>query len=335
MKKTQIRNSLLLLLTATIWGTAFVAQSVGMEHVEAFTFTFARSIVGGIVLIPCIWFLRWLKRREKAASVGVVQSAGTMEPCGATPSSGVAESQGMASRDVMYAKRPLVTKVEWTGGICCGLALCAASNFQQIGIAYTTVGKAGFITALYVVIVPIMGLFFKKRVSFIVWICVVLSVIGLYLLCMTEGSLTLAYGDLLVLICAILFSVHIMVIDHFSPQGDGMVMSCIQFFVCGIVSGIIMLFVETPSLENILAAAMPILYAGVLSSGVAYTLQIVGQKDMNPTVASLILCLESVVSALAGWLILHEALTVRELIGCVLMFAAIVLAQVPMPERQK
>ena len=306
MKKTQIRNSLLLLLTATIWGTAFVAQSVGMEYVEAFTFTFARSIVGGIVLIPCIWFLRWLKGREKKTSC-----------------------------DVTCAKRPHITKIEWIGGICCGLALCAASNFQQIGIAYTTVGKAGFITALYVVIVPIMGLFFKKRVSFVVWICVVLSVIGLYLLCMTEGSLTLAYGDLLVLICAVLFSVHIMVIDHFSPQGDGVVMSCIQFFVCGIVSGIIMLFVETPSLENIMAAAMPILYAGVLSSGVAYTLQIVGQKDMNPTVASLILCLESVVSALAGWLILHEALTTRELLGCVLMFAAIVLAQVPMPERKK
>ena len=306
MKKTQIRNSLLLLLTATIWGTAFVAQSVGMEYVEAFTFTFARSIVGGIVLIPCIWFLRWLKGREKKTSC-----------------------------DVTCAKRPHITKIEWIGGICCGLALCAASNFQQIGIAYTTVGKAGFITALYVVIVPIMGLFFKKRVSFVVWICVVLSVIGLYLLCMTEGSLTLAYGDLLVLICAVLFSVHIMVIDHFSPQGDGVVMSCIQFFVCGIVSGIIMLFVETPSLENIMAAAMPILYAGVLSSGVAYTLQIVGQKDMNPTVASLVLCLESVVSVLAGWLILHEALTARELLGCVLMFVAIVLAQVPMPERSK
>ena len=308
MKKTQIRNSLILLLTATIWGTAFVAQSVGMEHVEAFTFTFARSIVGGIVLIPCIWFLRWLKGREKKASV----------------TSDVASGAG----------KPLITKVEWMGGICCGLALCVASNFQQIGIAYTTVGKAGFITALYVVIVPILGLFFKRRVSFVVWICVVLSVIGLYLLCMTEGSLTLAYGDLLVLICAILFSVHIMVIDHFSPQGDGVVMSCIQFFVCGIVSGIIMLFVETPSIENIMAAAMPILYAGVLSSGVAYTLQIVGQKDMNPTIASLILCLESVVSALAGWLILHEALTTRELLGCVLMFVAIVLAQVPMPERK-
>lgn len=308
MKKKQIRNSLLLLLTATIWGTAFVAQSVGMEYVEAFTFTFARSIVGGIVLIPCIWFLGWLKGREKKASV--------------------------TSCDVARDKRPLVTKVEWIGGICCGLALCAASNFQQIGMAYTTVGKAGFITALYVVIVPILGLFFKKRVSFIVWICVVLSVIGLYLLCMTEGSLALAYGDLLVLICAVLFSVHIMVIDHFSPQGDGVIMSCIQFFVCGIVSGIIMLFVETPTIENIMAAAMPILYAGVLSSGVAYTLQIVGQKDMNPTVASLILCLESVVSALAGWAILHEALTTRELFGCVLMFVAIVLAQVPVSRKE-
>lgn len=302
MKKTQVKNSLLLLLTATIWGTAFVAQSVGMDYVEPFTFTFARSIIGGIVLIPCIYFLKWLKKREdKDAGVN----------------------------------RLFVTKIEWIGGICCGLALCVASNFQQIGISYTTVGKAGFITALYVVIVPIMGLFFKRKVSFVVWICVALSVIGLYLLCMTEGSFTLAYGDLLVLVCAILFSIHIMVIDHFSPKGDGVVMSCIQFFVCGIVSGIIMLFVESPDLGNIMAAKMPILYAGVLSSGVGYTLQVVGQKGMNPTIASLIMCLESVVSVLAGWLILGEALSNRELLGCVLMFVAIVLAQMPMPAGKK
>lgn len=301
MKKTQIRNSLLLLLTATIWGTAFVAQSVGMEYVEPFTFTCVRSIIGGFVLIPCIWFLRKLKMKEEKTSI--------------------------------VASRPLVTKVELIGGICCGIALCVASNAQQLGIVHTTVGKAGFITALYVVIVPIMGLFFKKRVSFVVWICVVLSVIGLYLLCMTEGSFTLAYGDFLVLICAILFSIHILVIDYFSPRGDGVVISCIQFFVCGILSGIIMLFAENPELGNILAAKGPILYAGVLSSGVAYTLQIVGQKDMNPTVASLILCLESVVSALAGWIILNQALTERELFGCVLMFAAIVLAQMPMPKK--
>lgn len=309
MNKTQVRNSFLLLLTATIWGTAFVAQRVGMDYVEPFTFTFARSMIGGIVLIPCIWFLRWLKKKEDKADVATDTASGE--------------------------KRPLVTKIEWIGGICCGMALFAASNFQQIGISHTTVGKAGFITALYVVIVPIMGLFFKKKVPAIVWLCVVLSVVGLYLLCMTEGSFSLAYGDFLVLICAIIFSIHIMVIDYFSPKGDGVIMSCIQFFVCGLLSAIVMLFVETPSVENILAAKMPILYAGVLSSGVAYTLQIVGQKDMNPTVASLILCLESVVSALAGWIILNQALTTRELFGCVLMFVAIVLAQVPMPGKRK
>lgn len=290
-----MKNILLLFLTATIWGTAFVAQSVGMDHVGPFTFTFARSIIGGLFLIPCICFLRrWSGKTEKVQ----------------------------------------VTKVEWVGGICCGIALCAASNFQQIGIAYTTVGKAGFITALYVVIVPIFGLFLKKKVPGIIWFCVGLSVIGLYLLCMTEGSFTLAYGDFLVFICAILFSVHILVIDYFSPKGDGVVISCIQFLVCGLISGIIVLFTETLRAADLLAAIGPILYAGVLSSGVAYTLQIVAQKDVNPTVASLILCLESVISALAGWVILHEALNARELFGCLLMFAAIVLAQIPVPKKK-
>ena len=304
MNKMQVRNSLLLLLTATIWGTAFVAQSVGMDYVEPFTFTFARSIIGGIVLIPCIWFLRQWKAKNNMEALE--------------------QEEG----------NPIVTKVEWIGGIFCGIALFAASNFQQIGISYTTVGKAGFITALYVIIVPIMGLFFKKKVSLVIWLCVFLSVIGLYLLCMTEGSFTLAYGDFLVLICAILFSVHIMIIDHFSPKGDGVIISCIQFFVCGLLSGIVMLFVENPEIGNMIAAKGPILYAGVLSSGVAYTLQIVGQKDMNPTIASLILCLESVVSALAGWLILKEALSSREIFGCVLMFVAIVLAQMPIPAKR-
>ena len=289
MKKTEIKSSLLLLLTATIRGTAFVAQSMGMEYVDAFTFTFARSIIGGFVLIPYVWILH---------------------------------------------KKPIqITKAEWIGGLCCGLALCAASNFQQIGISHTTVGKAGFITALYVVIVPILGLFLKRKASFRIWICVALSVIGLYLLCMTEGSLTLGYGDGLVLICAILFSVHIMVIDYFSPKGDGVVIACIQFLVCGIISGILMLFLERPSVMALWTARFPILYAGVLSSGVAYTLQIVGQKNMNPTVASLILCLESVISALAGWLILRQELNARELSGCAFMFLAIVLAQLPMKKQ--
>lgn len=291
MKKMQFGKMFMLLLTATIWGTAFVAQSVGMDYVEPFTFTFVRNIIGGFVLIPCIWFLRQLKNKNKKNSA-----------------------------------KFSVSKTELAGGICCGIALFIASNLQQIGIVYTTVGKAGFITALYVVIVPIIGLFFKKRVSILVWICVALSVVGLYLLCMTESSFTLNLGDFLILLCAIMFSVHIMVIDYFSPKGDGVVMSCIQFFTCGLLSAIAMVIVENPQIENILAAWLPIIYAGVFSSGVAYTLQVVAQKDMNPTIASLILCLESVVSALAAWLILHEAMTTRELIGCALMFAAIVMA---------
>ncbi len=307
MGKTQIRNSLLLLLTAVIWGVAFVAQSVGMDYVGAFTFNCVRSIIGGLVLIPCIVFLKNLKLREN-------------------------RGEGKNSGKLSLKESLHVTRVEVVGGICCGIALFAASNFQQFGISYTTVGKAGFITALYVVIVPIMGLFFRKRVSFVVWISVVLSVIGLYLLCMTEKSFSLSFGDLLVLICAVLFSIHILVIDYFSPKGDGVVMSCIQFLVCGLLSGVMMFLFETPVISSILAAWMPILYAGVLSCGVAYTLQIVGQKDMNPTVASLILCLESVVSALAGWLILHQALSARELAGCFLMFFAIVLAQLPVAQ---
>jgi len=292
MKKKQLGNSLLLLLTATIWGSAFVAQSVGMEHVGPFTFTFSRSIIGGIVLLPCILLLgKW--------------------------------------------KKGFATKVEWIGGICCGIALCVASNFQQVGIQFTTVGKAGFITALYVVLVPIFGLFLKKRVPILIWGCVGLSVVGLYLLCMPAGAFTLALGDLLVLICAVLFTVHILVIDHFSPKGDGVVISCIQFFTCGILSGIPMLFFENPSVGNMIDAKWSILYAGVLSSGVAYTLQVVAQKNVNPTVASLIMCLESVVAVLAGWIVLGQDMSSREILGCVLMFVAIVLAQLPVPEKTK
>ena len=307
MKKTQVRNSFLLLLTAIIWGSAFVAQSVGMEHVEPFTFTFTRSIIGGVVLIPVIILLR------KTDSV-------TMRR----------DSQG---KDFAGIKG--ITKYEWLGGICCGIALCAASNFQQIGMLHTTVGKAGFITALYVVIVPILGLFLRKRVPALIWFCVVLSVAGLYLLCMPKGAFSLAQGDVLVLICALLFSFHILIIDYFSPKGDGVVISCIQFFVCGILSGIIMLFVENPTFANIMDAKWSILYAGALSSGVAYTLQVVAQKGVNPTVASLILCLESVVAVLAGWIILGDKLTSRELAGCILMFVAIVLAQLPTPKKER
>ena len=230
------------------------------------------------------------------------------------------------SRRKDYQKKLLI------GGICCGLALGVASCLQQIGIQHTTVGKAGFITTFYIIIVPIIGLFFKKRCGLNVWAGVVLALAGLYFLCITEGF-SIGYGDTMVFLCALAFSVHILVIDHFTELVDGVKMSCIQFFVAAIVSGVGMLVMEQPDIHNILAAWLPILYAGALSSGVGYTLQIIGQKGMNPTIASLILSLESVISVLAGMVILDEQLSSREILGCVLMFIAIVLAQ--LPEKKK
>lgn len=292
-----LKNITMLFLTAFIWGVAFVAQSVGMNYIGPFTFSCVRSILGGIVLIPCIWFLDRLKMKEE----------------------GVTEKRTMSEKE----KKTLLI-----GGICCGIALCVASNLQQFGVKYTTVGKAGFITALYIVLVPIFGIFLKKKVGVKVWISVAISVVGLYLLCMTE-KFSISKGDFLVLLCAIVFSIHILVIDHFSPLVDGVRMSCIQFWITGIISAIPMFLFEKPSLSAIFAAAVPLLYAGVMSSGVAYTLQIVAQKDADPTVASLILSLESVFSVLAGWVVLGQVMSMREICGCVLMFAAIILAQLP------
>lgn len=299
MKKQQIRNSLILLLTAFIWGVAFVAQSVGMDYVGPFTFNCVRSIIGGLFLIPCILVLNRLNPQ-----------------C-------VQEEQGQNE-----AKRRLKRKTLLQGGIWCGVIICVASNLQQFGISYTTVGKAGFITALYIVIVPILGLFFRKKCSPSVWLGVALAVCGLYFLCITDG-VAIQLGDFLVFLCALAFSVHIMVIDHFTQLVDGVKMSCIQFLVCGVLSGICMLLFEQPQISSIIAAWQPVLYAGILSCGVAYTLQIVGQKGMNPTVASLILSLESVISVLAGLVLLEQQLSVREMVGCVFMFAAIILAQLP------
>ena len=299
MKKQQIplKNSLLLLLTATIWGVAFVAQSVGMDYVGGFTFNMARSLIGSAVLLPVIWFM------------------------GRNSSKKAEEAQGSSSsKDLLW------------GGLACGILMCLASNFQQFGIKYTTVGKAGFITACYIVLVPILGLFLKKKCSPFIWLAVAMSVAGLYLLCITDGF-SIGKGDILVLICAVLFSFHILVIDYYSPKVDGVKLSCIQFLVCGILSGIPALIFEKPEMSAVLTAWQPILYAGVMSCGVAYTLQIIGQKNMNPTVASLILSLESCISVLAGWVILGQQLSAREIAGCVIMFAAIILAQLPQKEK--
>lgn len=295
MKKLQLRNSLILLLTAFIWGVAFVAQSVGMDYVGPYTFNCVRFMIGGLVLIPGMAFLNKVNPPD--------------------------EKEQKRQRE---NKKSLVI-----GGICCGCALCVASCLQQIGIMMTdSVGKAGFITAFYIIFVPVLGLFFRRKCGIFVWIGVVLAVAGLYCLCITE-ELTVGRGDILLFLCALAFSAHILVIDHFSPMVDGVKMSCIQFFVSGLLCAVPMLLFEKPQFSQIIMAWQPVLYAGVLSCGVAYTLQIVGQKGMNPTVASLILSLESVISVLAGMVILHQTLSAREILGCVLMFAAILLAQLP------
>lgn len=293
MNKFVLRQSLLLLLTAAIWGVAFVAQSVGTEYIGAFTFNAARNFIGALVLLPCIALLKKVNGRAEEA------------PC-------------FADNRMLLA-----------GGVSCGVLLFIASNLQQFGIEYTTVGKAGFITAMYIVLVPILGIFLKKKAGFRIWLAVFIAVAGLYMLCMTDRGFHFQKGDLLVLCCALVFSLHILVIDYFAPKVDGVKLSCIQFFTCAVLSGICMLLFEEPDFGMLLKAWMPVLYAGVMSCGVAYTLQIIGQKGMNPTVASLILSLESVVSVIAGWAILGQKLSGRELSGCVLMFVAIVLVQLP------
>lgn len=306
MKQSTLKSNILLVLTALIWGVAFVAQSVGMEYVGPFTFTCVRNILGGFFLIPCIYFMQ--NSKKKAA----IQTADITHP----PSDAAPQN-----------KKDLIR-----GGILCGIALCFASMLQQYGISYTTVGKAGFITSLYIVIVPILGIFLKKKPRLLIWFSVILAVFGLYLLCMT-GNFTISTGDFLVLLCAIVFSIHILLIDHFSPKADGVKMSCIQFLTAGILSGAGMLILEKPALSSILAAWMPLLYAGILSCGVGYTLQIIGQKRTDPTVASLILSLESVFSVLAGWILLGQTLNNREMLGCAFVFIGIILAQLPQKEK--
>ena len=306
MQKNSIKNTGMLFLAALIWGFAFVAQSAGMEHVGPFTFNAVRCIIGSLVLVP----VALLYKPEESNGDGTKKST---------------RVEDETVKGSWFSRN----KTLLLGGVSCGIFLGVATNLQQIGIMTTSVGKAGFLTALYIVLVPIAGLFFKKKCPATVWIGVVCSFAGLYLLCMTGGSFSLATGDLLLLGCAVVFTGHILVIDYFAPKVNGVWMSCIQFLTAGIISAIPMLFTETPTWEGIFAAKLPILYAGVMSCGVAYTLQILGQKNYNPTVAVLILSLESCFSVLGGFLILHETLTARELCGCALMFAAIILAQLP------
>lgn len=284
----------MLLLTAFIWGTAFVAQSVGMDYIGPFTFNGVRFTIGGIVLLPLVF----LRRRSAAQKV----------------------------YDFHHSEK---TPSLWLAGLCCGFALFLGSTFQQTSMLYTSVGKAGFITALYIVLVPIFGIFFGKKAAKRIWIGVGAAVVGLYLLCVTDSITNLNFGDCLLFLAAISFAAHILVIDRFSPYHDGVQLSCLQFFFSGAFSLVAMFPFETPHIADILAAWMPLLYTGAISCGVAYTLQIVAQKNTDPTVASLLMSMESVFAVLAGWVLLHQTLSGREIIGCCLMFFAIILANLP------
>lgn len=295
-KQNQTKGILILLITATIWGTAFVAQSVGMDHLGAFTFNGIRSLIGAAVLLPFI----------------AIRNNGQLLPSG---------------------KKDRLALL--SGGLACGIFLCIASNLQQLGISHSTVGKSAFITTLYIVFVPILGLFLKRKASAQTWVGVVLALFGLYLLCMKDEGFVPTSGDWYLLFCAFFFALQIMAVDHFSPKVDGLMLSMLEFLVTGILSLICMLLFEEPSLSAIKDAAFPIFYAGAFSCGAAYTFQVIGQKYVQPAVASLIMSLESVIAALSGWLILKEVLSGKELFGCMLVFCAILLTQIPLPARPK
>lgn len=294
----KIRAELMLLTTALIWGTAFVAQRSGMDYVGPFTFNGIRFLIGAVVMIPIILMMDKLNSKNKST----------------------------IPMTVLEKKKE--RKLLLTGGFFCGLALLAGTGLQQMGLVYTTAGKAGFITALYIVIVPLTGIFLGRKVRTLLWVSVLLGVVGLYLLSINEGF-SINLGDFLMFLCAFGFAAHILVVDHFSPKTNALKLSAVQFFVCGALSLVIMAFVEHPQLSYILDAAFPLLYTGIMSCCVAYTFQVVAQRDVAPTVASLLLSMESVFAVIFGMLLLNEQLLPKEIVGCFIMFVAIILAQMP------
>ena len=296
MKNKQLLGNLLLLLTAMIWGTAFVFQRVGMDSIEPVTFNAARMALAAVM----VGALAFVLRRGKNADTSAPAWSRT-----------------------------------WKGGICCGLFLTAGSVFQQMGVVYTTAGKAGFITAMYMLLVPILNfLLFKKKNSWLVWLAVLIGVGGMYLLCVKE-DFTLTSGDTLVCICALMFSGHILCCDYFVRQASPIELAAIQFATAAVVSAGIASLTENPNWAGIMSAAVPILYCGVVSGGIGYTLQIVAQKFTDPTIASLLMSLESVFAVIAGAMLLGEQMSSREMLGCVVMFAAIILVQIPLPGERK
>jgi len=296
--KRRLQGSLLILLGTIIWGSSFVAQSVGMDHVGPFTFQGIRCMMAVMGLLPVIWIADRGKKDGKTFWTRFCD------------------------------KRLLLA------GLLCGIPLCFAVNLQQIGIQYTSSGKAAFITAMYIVFVPIIGLFLKRKPSPMIPLSVVIAVAGLYFLsCMGDNQIS--FGDFVLLGCAVAFALQITVVDHFANSVDGLRLNCLQSAFCSIVSLVIMLLTETPTLEGIRGSFLPMCYSGFLSMGAAYSLQILGQQRLESTPASLIMSLESVFAVLFGWLFLQEIMTFWEALGCVLVFTAVILSQIPIPVKKK
>ena len=295
--QTSLKGVLLLFLTAIIWGSSFVSQSVGADSVQPFTFMGIRTVMGATVLLPFILI------RDKISG------------------------RSMTDAEISLRKKNNKKTIKY--GIILGLFLGAATNFQQFAFNYSTAGKIAFITAMYMFFVPLIGLFFRKRIPFITWICIVLGFIGIYFLSFAKGAGfgDLNRGDILAFICAIFFSGQILLIEKFAADCDGIKLSCVQFYTAGIITVILMFIFEKPQWQNIKAAALPLLYSGIMSCGIAYTLQVVGQKYCEATIASLIMCMESVFAALSAAILIHETLTGREILGCVIMFSAILISQ--------
>ena len=287
--KNKLRGILALMVATVIWGSAFIAQSVGMDHIGPMTFQAVRCALAFIFLMPLTFLF-----------------------------SGDKDVTARNWRDPKL----------WKAGILCGSALFVAGGLQQIGLVYTSAGKAGFITAMYIVLVPILGVFLKKRPSLTAWLSVAVAVGGLYLLSCV-GVSEINKGDLLLLGCAVAFAVQITLVDRHAGDLDGIQLNCVQSLVCSLLSAVVMFASEEPKMGDILACWLPLAYAGILSMGIAYTLQIVGQKHLEPTPASLIMSLESVYAAVFGWLILKERMAPHELLGCGLVFAAVMISQIP------
>lgn len=288
-----MKGIIALLVATLIWGSTFVAQSVGLDLIEPFTFQVGRTVLA----VPFMVILLLIQNPKDFLSSW---------------------------------KNPKL----WKAGIPCGVALFAASGLQQMGMVHTDAGKSGFLTAMYIILVPLLGIFMKRKPSKTIYISVVLAVAGLYLLSCV-GVTTINRGDLMLLGCALAFAFQILFVEIFGNGLNGVQLNCAQCIVNGVLSAIVMLLFEEPNMEAITACWLPLMYAGILSMGVAFTLQIVGQRYLDSAPASIIMSLESVFAVLAGWLILGETMTTAETIGCVLMFAAVILSQIPIPLRKK